>query len=256
MTISDTMSSARTMSTGPHAPVRRPLTVPYITAWSGETRRTAAIIRNRAGTGITFLGGENVQDRDERGVLWTNRGLAPGKGTPQFGYVHSQRQRRCMRRWLCQVCGGPADHSVDGTLWLLDTAGVEGSFPQAVERTVQPPVCRRCAVEAPPLCPALRRSHALVRVRDHAVAGVYGHFYELCRSTGQVDSDREEYVYYGDPAQWWVLAGQLFAHLSGISRVPEDETARWREQGAPGIPEGAELGRHARSREGEARDES
>ncbi|MCC3771184.1 hypothetical protein [Streptomyces sp. UNOC14_S4] len=251
MSIPDTMLPAHAMPpTGLQMPSRVHLTAPYITAWSGETRRKVAIVPHRAGAGITFVGGENVQDRDERGVLWTNRGLAPGKGTPQFGYVHSQRQRRCMRRWLCQVCGGPADRTVDGTLWLLDTAGVEESFPQAVERTVQPPVCRRCAIEAPPLCPALRRSHALVRVRDHAVAGVYGHFYELCRSTGQVTSDREEYVYYGDPAQRWVLAGQLFAHLSGISRVPEDEVARWRERRTAGIHEADAVGRNHRGQGG------
>ncbi|MFI9718554.1 hypothetical protein ACIHFE_02710 [Streptomyces sp. NPDC052396] len=184
-----------------------------------------------------------MQDRDERGALWTTRGLARGKGTPLFGYVHSQRQRRCMHRRLCQVCGGPADHTADGTLWLLDTADVEQPFPQSVEGTVQPPVCRRCAIEAPRLCPALRRGHALVRVRHHAIAGVYGYLYRRCRSTGQAVADREEYVYYDDSARLrWVLAGQLFVHLAGISHVPEDEIARWREQAAAETPEAHAVG--------------
>ncbi|RLV08462.1 hypothetical protein CTZ27_06575 [Streptomyces griseocarneus] len=235
-----------TPPTGPHAPDRKPLSVPYITAWSGETRRKTAIVPNRTRTGITFADGENVQDRDGHGVLWTSRGLAPGKGVPMFGYVHPQRQRRCMRRRLCQVCGGPADQTADGTLWLLDTAGIEEPFPQAVERTVQPPVCRRCAVETPPLCPALRRGHAVVRVRRHAIVGVYGHLYRRCRSTGQVVSDRQEYVDYGDPTLRWVLAGQLFAHISGISLVSEDETTHWREQAEPIATKGAASARQRR----------
>ncbi|MEU3355286.1 hypothetical protein [Streptomyces sp. NPDC037389] len=235
MNLSETTLPAFTaLPASTHMLSRRPVSVPYITAWSGETRRTEAIVPNRMGTGITFLDGETVQDRDERGALWASRGLAPGRGEPLFGHVHSQRQRRCMRRRLCQVCGGPADHTNDGTLWLLDTAGVEGPFPLDVERTMQPPVCRRCALTAPSLCPALRRSHALVRVRKHTIVGVYGHQYRYCRTARQVVSDGEEYVYYGAPALRWTLAGQLFIHMTGISRVPDEEIDRWREREASG----------------------
>ncbi|MYZ40125.1 MULTISPECIES: hypothetical protein [unclassified Streptomyces] len=43
----------------------------------------------------------------------------PGRGRPEYGSVHSLRQRLAMGGLLCQICGKPADRNRDRVLWLL-----------------------------------------------------------------------------------------------------------------------------------------
>src|SRR3989442_68826 len=93
------------------------VTVPYVATWSEERDLPFEVV-NRDGRGIAYAD-EISADRDIHGVLWHRTYSRPRRGRPEFGNVHSLRQRRAMRRLLCQVCGGPADRTQDGVLWLL-----------------------------------------------------------------------------------------------------------------------------------------
>ncbi|MFE3096292.1 hypothetical protein ACFXG1_21015 [Streptomyces sp. NPDC059248] len=119
------------------------------------------------GAGIGYAD-ETPYDRDADGVLWTRVPSSPGRGRPEFGQVHLMRQRRAMRRMLCQVCGEAADRDENGTLWLL------GSDEDEYLTTSHPPVCAPCAVLSLRVCPHLRRRHTLIRVRSCVPLGVHG----------------------------------------------------------------------------------
>ncbi len=84
----------------------RPAVVPFITAWSAERSVRPEVIA-LPGAGLAYRD-EVPYDRDSDGNLWTRMTLRRGCGRPEFGRVHPGRQRRAMRRLLCQVCGGPA----------------------------------------------------------------------------------------------------------------------------------------------------
>lgn len=79
----------------------------------------------------------------------------------QYGKVHSLRQRLCMTGLRCQVCGGPADRTADGVLWLLDAPA--GDLRPGAEHTAHPPVCRPCAHRAVRSCAHLRARYVAVR---------------------------------------------------------------------------------------------
>jgi hypothetical protein len=89
---------------------------PYVTTWSEEIDEPAQLVE-RPGRGIAYLD-EMVSDRDSPSVLWYRIMLRPGHGEPMFANVHRLRQRRCMRRLLCNGCARPADKTDDGVLWL------------------------------------------------------------------------------------------------------------------------------------------
>jgi len=129
--------------------------LPYIATWSEETKPDVTVIE-RTQFSIAFAD-ETVADRDRDGLLWTRTTVCPGQGSPQFAVIHSVRQRRAMRRLLCQVCAQPADYTDDGVLWLLpdyyqEAAGWPEDFDLA-----EPPICRSCVPIAIRLCPALRK---------------------------------------------------------------------------------------------------
>jgi hypothetical protein len=121
---------------------------------------------------------ETSIDRDKHGVLWRRALSRPQQGRPEFGKVHPLRQRRAMRRLLCQVCGSPADQTEDGVLWLLpdhreDWAG----WPEGMAN-VEPPVCLPCVRTSVRLCPALRKGAAAIRVHEFPIVGVRGALYK------------------------------------------------------------------------------
>src|SRR5690349_16017407 len=102
----------------PRQGIPMPTIVPYTTRWSAERKLQTPVIARPGGTGIAFAD-EILSDRDRHGALWQRMPSRPGHGRPEFGKVHSGRQRRAMRNLLCQVCAGPADRDDRGTLWLL-----------------------------------------------------------------------------------------------------------------------------------------
>lgn len=196
--------------------------VPYIARWSEEKELPARIIEC-AGSGIAFAG-ETASDRDRYGVLWTRMTAQPGRGRPQFAVIHSLRQRRAMRRLLCQICAQPADRNEDGVLWLLpDYQHGRPGWPKNVDLP-EPPVCLACASIAIRLCPALRKGHVAVRVRHAPIHGVKGLVYRAGHP--QPIIVRDEIVAYGSPAMRWTLAEQLGRTLRECTVVRLDHRDR------------------------------
>lgn len=153
--------------------VKRRLVVPYTTSWSTEDSLPMPVVERR-GYGIAYAD-EIVADRDTQGVLWQRTISRPGEGRPEFGKVHSLRQRRAMRRLLCQVCGHPADRTGNGMLWLLpDYRQDWDGWPEGMGN-VEPPICRSCVSISVRLCPKLRREGgAVIRVREYPIVGGTG----------------------------------------------------------------------------------
>ena len=183
--------------------------VPFITTWSGEQSPLSQVV-DRRGLGIGFAD-ETILDRDEHGVLWRRMPSRPGNGRPLFGKVHPLRQRRAMRKLLCQVCAGPADTTELGTLWLVrDYAGDWPGWPEHMAAT-EPPVCLPCARDSIRICPALRNAYVAMRVGRSTISGVYGIHYRPGPAFPESVEDR--ILRFGDPAIRWTCAGQLVREL-------------------------------------------
>ncbi len=198
----------------------RRLVVPYITMWSGE-REPAVTVVERRGGGIGYAR-ENLLDRDELGVLWSRWASSPGRGRPEFGKVHTMRQRRAMTRLLCQVCGEPATRDAEGgVLWLWkDHRSDWPEWPEGMWVT-EPPVCRPCVGLAVRLCPALRAGAVAMWVREFPVAGVFGTCYR--RGPGGLVSGQVANIGYDSPFIGWVQADHLIRQLWECTLVDLDE---------------------------------
>ncbi|KOV88305.1 hypothetical protein [Nocardia sp. NRRL S-836] len=192
--------------------------VPYVTAWTGERRVPYRLVA-RPGIGIGYTD-EVMGDRDARGVLWMRAAVRHGAGRPEFGQVHPLRQRRAMRRLLCQVCAGPADRNGDGVLWLLRDHGNDwADWPEGMA-TVDPPVCVPCVAITLRLCPAMRRGAVAFRVREFRVAGVRGALYRGGTSTpGTAEAAN---LAFDDPDVRWLVASALVRELRGCTAIPPD----------------------------------
>jgi hypothetical protein len=176
---------------------------PYVTPWTKEQERPFAIIQRGPGIGYAD---ETLGDRDSQGILWTRTPLCPREGRPEFNRVHPARQRRAMRRLLCQVCAGPADHTDDGVLWILkDHRDDWPTWPDGMAVT-EPPICIPCARLSAKVCPALRRGAALVRARFYPLVGVRGTLYRGGARPVRVE---ETTVAFTDPDIRWILAANL-----------------------------------------------
>ncbi|MER7130114.1 hypothetical protein [Streptosporangium saharense] len=127
---------------------------PYITPYAEE----------RVELPLTFehvAGAERLTYRDALpgewmfGALWARCGTTRG-GTILWSMVHTLRQRRCMIKGLCRVCGQSATDSETGRLWwvLSSMPPLDGVTPWP---TVGPPTCRDHVTEALNACPHLRR---------------------------------------------------------------------------------------------------
>jgi hypothetical protein len=163
---------------------------------------------------------ETLLDRDERGVLWTRTVARIGAGRPMFTTLHPRRQRRAMRDLLCQVCACPADHTSEGTLWLLpgdEVAAVGGDLAGLV--VGHPPLCRACAAVSVRMCPALRVGHVAFRAhsREYGVRGM------VCRPSGAFGlafNDDVQFVSFDDPVTLvWTQATQLLRELVDVTTV-------------------------------------
>ena len=209
----------------------RGVVVPYITSWSSEQpARRKVIVRPLSGIG--FLD-EVPADRDEHGVLWRRVSSSPGVGLPEFGSIHSPRQREAMRDLLCQVCGGPADQNAEGTLWLLQDHRTDWpGWPHRMGVT-EPPVCLPCAQAARRHCPALRREgHVALRVSGCPVSGITGALYRAgtvyptATNTGRIVM-----VAFDDPAVRWIQAAHLVREITRCTIVDLDNQQPSAEKG-------------------------
>ncbi|GAA1298671.1 hypothetical protein [Saccharothrix xinjiangensis] len=150
---------------------------------------------------------------DGRAVLWDRATIAPGRGKPQFARIHVHRQRRAMRKLLCQVCGHPADRDEGGVLWLLpDRTGRPPGWPEGI-LVSEPPVCAPCLTLAIRTCPALREEgHLVIRTGSCPTYGVEGFRYRAGPQGRPVPVERE-LVPFADPAVLWTLASELVREL-------------------------------------------
>ncbi|OLF17386.1 hypothetical protein BU204_11830 [Actinophytocola xanthii] len=192
---------------------------PYITAWTTETEPPSTLVE-RPGVGIAYTD-ELLTDRDDKGVLWFRVPSHPRQGRPDFGRVHPMRQRRAMRRLLCQVCAAPADVNDDGVLWLLkDESDQWPSWPEKMAVT-EPPVCVRCVDVATRLCPALRQGAVALRVRNYPIAGVRAVVY---RNWGKTLMPVEDTVIrYDDPSIRWARAMNLVRQFHDCTVIPLED---------------------------------
>lgn len=205
----------------PHDVSRRErrILAPYITSWSAEHRLPFTVVERR-GWGIAYTD-ETAVDRDGNGVLWDRMSSRPHQGRPQFGQTHPLRQRRAMRRLLCQVCGGPADRTRDGILWLLpDHRGDWEGWPRGMGN-VEPPVCLPCVCVSLRLCPALKKGAVALRVRECPVAGIRGALYQ---SNGVMPVFvGQKIVALDDPAVRWIRATNLVRELRDCTILPLED---------------------------------
>lgn len=142
------------------------LTVPYVACWSSEQaeprRDTLQLIGLRqpdgqVRTALSYEGGERPSDRDRKGVLWLRQDDSPGRGTPMFAALHAARQRRCMMRPACQVCGFAFKKGEQVTFLLAGEEWADGHSGA----TTTAPVCRRCIPIAVSMCPHLSGEQVL-----------------------------------------------------------------------------------------------
>lgn len=209
MTSVQTAAPAGPLTWGP-----RDLPVPYAATWTAETPEVGSrlIIGPR---GLAYRD-EVPGDRDRNGVLWSRLRHAPGAGRPDYRSMHPERQRHAMFHRLCQVCGGPADRTSQGWLFLLPRPG--SGEPEDIEgvHTTKPPVCLPCAALALRHCPHLA-APLFVRSRKPRVWGVYG---DLFTPTGTLaPADAVDLLPYGHPATPWFLASQSVVELGRCTRV-------------------------------------
>jgi hypothetical protein len=171
---------------------------------------------------------ESPGDRDRRGVLWRRVPWLPGEGRPEFGKVHTWRQRRAMTRLLCQVCGAAADRNADGLLWLVGEDPTDpGSWPDPL-LTAHPPVCAVCAARSVRVCPHLRSRYAVLRVRGFDPEGVRGALYQPGYPIPVPALTDICGVGFDDPRIAWMQASQLIMRLRDftVTELDTDECLR------------------------------
>lgn len=158
--------------------------VPWIARWTGEVIPEASkvVITRREDGGLSLHYEESKhENRDRFGVLWQREGINRG-GEPLYGQVNTYRQRRCMLKSRCQVCGGPVNDHAEGdpyTTWLMPLGFLEWvddevhAEPTPVTATA--PTCEACIPLALDVCPNLRtEGYELYHVLDWGVWGVRG----------------------------------------------------------------------------------
>jgi hypothetical protein len=201
-------SVPQSLRKGPRGPV------PYIAMWSAEKLPVAQVLQTRSGI---HYADESLLDRDADGVLWTRADSRRGEGEPYYKKVHPLRQRKAMRRLLCQVCAGRADHTEQGSLWVLpDCQGDWPNWPEGMHYT-QPPLCVRCARISVKACPWLKPGFVAVRAQSRVI-GVTGVVYRAGIILPE-PTDDDDTVPYADPAIRWVQATQLVRELYGCTVV-------------------------------------
>lgn len=195
--------------------------VPYVALWSDEDLQPSQVVERLGGGGIDYADG-SAADRDEYGVIWARTASRPGQGRPVFHQMHPLRQRRAMRRMLCQVCGEPAGWTPEGHLWLL-VADWQDDLPDWPEGVVNqyPPVCVDCARLSARLCPPLRRGFVAVRAHSR-IEGVIG--VQFCSAGRYPHVTRSPHddgapVHYTNPTAQWTLATQLTRQLYDCTYV-------------------------------------
>ncbi|MFD1546797.1 hypothetical protein [Nonomuraea guangzhouensis] len=162
--------------------------VPYITAYSNEMvpHPLTFIAHPESTDGLRLSYADPIPQDWQLGVLWARQGLHR-RGRPEWKIVNTVRQRRCLLRLLCQVCGLSAANPLDGrTYWVL--ADDPGDTSTDAGYTNAPPTCASCIPVAIATCPRLRRG-----ARAYTVGGAepYGVLADVLRPSGRRPVERE-----------------------------------------------------------------
>ncbi|WP_371781671.1 hypothetical protein [Streptosporangium subroseum] len=154
------------------------------------------------------------------GALWAHCGTAR-KGKIQWHLVHTLRQRRCMLKQRCRVCGEPATDPDTGRVpWIMPSEPAGGL--RSTMTTAHPPTCKAHIGEALATCPHLRREPPVVcTVGDSfpiaVLANVYGEDDggRLVETAHQVPIGLDEFHLLGR-----VLATQLIVCVEDLRPEP------------------------------------
>ncbi|GAA2494356.1 hypothetical protein GCM10023100_10480 [Actinocorallia cavernae] len=187
---------------------------PYVTPWTGEMRLPAQVVVTVAGVSYA----EPVHDalgRDVDGVLWELRG-GTASGRPDYADLHTGRQRETMESFRCAACNRPAARDERGMLWLLPLLDTVPTSWEGVQTAI-PPVCEACAQTSPRLCPELRTSHVMLRVREAELIGVRGTLHPRPGEPGLPEPGTV--VLYDSPDLPFVVARHAVRELHRITIV-------------------------------------
>ncbi|WP_371784984.1 hypothetical protein [Streptosporangium subroseum] len=148
---------------------------PYVTPYAEETLDLPLAFERAAGS-LQLTYRDALPQERMFGALWARCGIAR-EGKIQWHQVHTLRQRRCMLKRLCRVCGEPATDPDTGRIsWILPSESADGLRP--ARSTAHPPTCRAHLGEALATCPHLRRETPVVcTVGDSSPIGVLANLY-------------------------------------------------------------------------------
>ncbi|MFB8290233.1 hypothetical protein [Kitasatospora purpeofusca] len=209
-----------------------PRGVPAVTLWSGESRTGEIVLQSSQATafwptrvlGVGYAD-EGPADRDAMGVLIQRRLQAPGSGTARLKLVHPARQYRFMADERCQGCGGEADRTAAGTLWLMPRPdAAPAGWPEGA-RVEHPPICLACALRSRDACPeGRRRGWVSVRVGDSDLSHVAGPVF--AEREGRAVEAGHDVLSYDDPRLGWITATRWLRTLWDCTPVDLDAEAR------------------------------
>ncbi|WP_413116270.1 hypothetical protein ACK1X7_37185 [Streptomyces sp. CY1] len=206
----------------PHQYFAGSIRVPYITPWTGENARqpTMTTRLGRVGYGIGYADEYGIADR-ARGALWVRMPVKPGAGGPLLGRIHALRQRQAMYHMLCQGCGQPTVGGRGDQRHLFLMTSATGQPIAEGEKTVTPPSCADCAVEAALEGPPSRSRYVAVLVEHVLVWGVAGIVYSPDTLVPVPRDSGNEFalVAYDDPRLPWTLACREVVSLHGCTAM-------------------------------------
>ncbi|MFE7525335.1 hypothetical protein ACFU7Y_06400 [Kitasatospora sp. NPDC057542] len=197
--------------------------VPRITSWSGEVLQRPRRIRHDDGGKQIGYWQETAGDR-VNGVLVLRSTGEPGQGVPVWTRSHPGRQVQLMLTMACRVCGEPADHTEQGTLWLLPRPRMRSGrvrrlaagWPEGAV-VEHPPVCAAHALQAPGLCRALDGA-LLVRVTASEVWGVAG----WCLGP-EMEPVQGSFSFTEPELLRWVVATHVLRTVTGCTVLTAEE---------------------------------
>ncbi|WP_433253195.1 hypothetical protein ACQPYK_09385 [Streptosporangium sp. CA-135522] len=200
------------------AMTRTALHKPYVTPYAEETLDLPLAFEWAAGEPRLTYRDALPQDW-MFGALWVRCGTARD-GKILWPMVHTLRQRRCMLKRLCRVCGQSATDPGTGRIWWVMPSALPGDA--ATWPTVNPPTCKAHLVEALTTCPYLRRgAPAVYTVGDYSPIGVLADLYGE-DDDGRVVETRHQIAIGLDEFHLLhrALATQLIVSLHDIQRAP------------------------------------
>lgn len=167
--------------------------VPWVARWTGQVYgRPAQVTTIEGRSNLFYEDGHEIRD-EHHGILWIREGLTRN-GDPEFAQVSAHRQRMAMRRRLCQICGGGLP---DGVInWLMHPDQLEVRQDGST-LTQSPPTCDACIPLALKLCPALKKSHQIVKVLEYQLWGVSGLIVSVDEDRKVQQSRRNVLIQYG-----------------------------------------------------------